>query len=146
MVQQFRAHEVFQILMVAQNLDRVARTLPVGPPFLKSPDDCHEFLIVDFIIAFPRAVLFGVKGHWMPNTIGVVLGENAGRDIVRSVGFDYYFSVVVKVMENGCWCKCFFEEVEGCLLLWSPHKWNVFASLLFCHSGQRRHHFGVILY
>ena len=76
----------------------------------------------------------------------VVLGKNAGRDIVRSVGFDYYFSVVVKVTENGCWCKCFFEEVEGCLLLWSPHKWNVFASLLFCHSGQRRHHFGVILY
>jgi len=63
--------------MVAQNLDWVAQTLQVGPPLLKSPDDCHQFLMVDFIIAFHRAVLFGVKDHRVQNTAVVVLGENA---------------------------------------------------------------------
>jgi len=115
--------------MVAQNLDRVARTLQAGPPFLESPDDCQEFFVIDFIIAFRRAVLFGVKGHWMQNPVFVVLGENAGRDIVRSVGFEYYLPVVVKVTENGCRRERLFEEVKGCLLLWSPHKWDVFASV-----------------
>jgi len=64
-VQQFCAHEVFQVLMIAQNLDWMVRTLQVRPPFLKSPDDCHEFLIIDFIIAFCRAVFLGVKGDQM---------------------------------------------------------------------------------
>ena len=47
-------------------------------------------------------------------------------------------------MKNGGRRERFFEEIEGCLLLQSPHKWNVFASLFFCHSGQRRHHLRVI--
>jgi len=38
--------------MVAQYLDWVARALQVRSPFLECPDDCKEFLIVDFIIAF----------------------------------------------------------------------------------------------
>jgi len=57
-VQQFRAHEVFQVLVVAQNPDWVARALQVRSPFLERPDDCKEFLIIDFMIAFCRAVFF----------------------------------------------------------------------------------------
>ena len=72
-VQQFRAHEVFQVLMVAQYLDWVAQALQVRPPFLERPDDCKEFLIVGFIIAFCRAVFFRVKGHQVQDTFVVVL-------------------------------------------------------------------------
>ena len=58
--------------MVAQYLDWVARALQVRPPFLERPDDCKEFLIVDFIIAFCRAVFFRVKGHHVQDTFVVI--------------------------------------------------------------------------
>jgi len=69
----------------------------VEPAFLESTDDCPEFLIIDFIIAFRGAVLFGVKGHRMQDTVVVVLGENTSGNLVGSIGFDYYLWVVVKV-------------------------------------------------
>jgi len=69
----------------------------VEPAFLESTDDCPEFLNVDFIIAFRAAVLFEVKGHRMQHTVIVVLGENASGNLVRSIGFDYYLRIIVKV-------------------------------------------------
>jgi len=77
-VQKFCTHKVFQLFKVAQNLDREPLTLQVNPLFLESLDDCHELLVVDFINALHRPVLFGVKGHQMQNTVIIVLGENAG--------------------------------------------------------------------
>ena len=68
--------------MIAHYLDWVARSLQVGPPFLECPDDCKEFLIVDFIIAFCRAVFFRVKGHHVQDTFVVLLREDTGRDII----------------------------------------------------------------
>ena len=70
--------------MVAQNLDWVVRTLQVRPPFLECADDCKDFLIVDFIIAFRRTVFFRVKGHRVQDTFVVVLGEDAGRDVASA--------------------------------------------------------------
>jgi len=67
--------------MVAQYLDWVVRALQVRPAFLERPDDC-KFLIVDFIIAFCRAVFFRVKGHQVQDTFVVILREDTGRDII----------------------------------------------------------------
>jgi len=73
-VQQFSTHEVLQVFMVVQNLDRKAQFLQVVPTFLESlDDDCHKFFVVDFIIAFHRAVLLREEGHPMQNTVIVVL-------------------------------------------------------------------------
>jgi len=91
-------------------------------------------------------VFFGVKGHWVQDTFVFVLREDTGRDIVGRVGFNYYFSVVVKMVEYRGRRELFFEEVEGCLLLQSSRKWKVFASLFFRHSGQWCHHFRIILH
>jgi len=68
--------------MVDQYLDWVARAVQVRPPFLERPDDCKEFLIVVFIIAFRRAVFFRVKGHWVQDTFIIVLREDTRGDIV----------------------------------------------------------------
>jgi len=86
--------------------------------FLVYVDDFKDYLILEFIIAFCRTVIFGVKTHWVKNTFIVILGEDTGQ-------------VVVEVAQDRGQRECLFEEIEGSLLLQSPNKWDVFAFLLF---------------
>jgi hypothetical protein len=102
-------------------------------PFLKCTDNGHELFVVDLIVAFSGAVFAGEKGDGVEDAMVVVLGQYSGRDEVRSVCFDDYFSVVVEVSEDWCCGKGGFKAVERVGAVRSPGEGDIFSS----EAGQR---------
>jgi hypothetical protein len=81
-------------------------------PFLKCTDNGYERFVVDLIVVFSGAVFSGEKGNGVENAIVIILGQYSGRDEVRSICFDDYFSVIVEVLEDWCCGKGSFKVVE----------------------------------
>ena len=52
--------EIFQVLMVGVDDDRVGRALQIDSPLAKGSHDGEQLLIVDRIVEFGRVELFGV--------------------------------------------------------------------------------------
>jgi hypothetical protein len=53
--------------MVCEYLNGVKGAFQLRSPFLKSTHNCHQFLVVDLVVGFCRAVLLGVEGDWVEN-------------------------------------------------------------------------------
>ena len=65
MVQDFRGHEDFEVLMIGANSDRILRSFEVVTPVLEAFDNGEHFSIVDIVIASRRDALSGPKGNRM---------------------------------------------------------------------------------
>lgn len=47
-------HEILQVSMICDDLDRISRSFQFWAPFFKATYDREEFLVVDFVVAFSR--------------------------------------------------------------------------------------------
>jgi hypothetical protein len=58
-------------------------------------------------------VFFREEGNWIEDSCIIILGQYTSRDIVRGIGFNYNFSVIVEMLEDGGSGKCLLEGLEG---------------------------------
>jgi hypothetical protein len=88
MGQELRRHEIFQALVVGNNVDRRSRTFKVMSPYVEGLKDREEFLVVDVVVEFRSRECPGVKSDRMYFS---VVQRDDGKDhcegVVGSVGF-----------------------------------------------------------
>jgi hypothetical protein len=82
-------------------------------PFFKGTDDSHEFFVIDLIVAFCGGMFFREEGNWMEDSCIIILGQHTSRDVVRGISFNYNFSVIVKMPEDGGSGEYLLEGLEG---------------------------------
>ena len=80
--------EVFKVLVVSDDSERLSETLQIVPPELDGGDDGKELLVVDLVVALGRRHLAGKEGDWVEESGGLDLGEDGGDGVVGGVGFD----------------------------------------------------------
>ena len=76
--------EVYQVLVICEDLDREGGTMEIMSPGFQGVDDGKELSVIDVIIAFCWDERLGEVGAGVPIAIGVGLEED-GQRIVRVV-------------------------------------------------------------
>ena len=72
-VQELGRSEILQVAVVGDNLDRGARTLEFGSPFLKAADNRQELFIVDLVVALRCGVFLGEECNRSQDTVVSIL-------------------------------------------------------------------------
>ena len=86
--------------MIREDVDDVRTGLEFGSPFLKAANDCHEFFIVNLIVAFSGAMFPQEERDWVENIVIVVLGKNSSGNVVGSICFNNTLLFWIEVPED----------------------------------------------
>jgi hypothetical protein len=121
-------HKILEVFMITKHLNGVGCTFQLQSPFLECTDNGHQLLVVDFIIAFYRAMFLGEKGDRVEDPFIIILGEDASRDIIQSVGFYDCFTVIVEVIKNWGGGEGMLESGKGVGTSGVPNECSVFSS------------------
>jgi hypothetical protein len=73
-IEKLGQHKIFEVLVIAENLNQVKCSFKLQAPFLKYTDNGYKLFVIDLIVVFGRAVFLGEKGNWVENAIVVLLG------------------------------------------------------------------------
>src|SRR3981189_2392164 len=118
--------KVFEVLVVSEDLNRMARPLKVVAPFLETSDYCQHFHVVDLIVAFDRTERLGQERHWVPLAVFArLLRENRTSCDSGSIGFQGIGEIAVGECEDGSGRDKTFEHHEGVFLGRTPDEPNV---------------------
>jgi hypothetical protein len=60
--------------VVTEDLDRMQCPLKFGSPFLESPNNSHQLLVIYFVVAFGQGVFLREEGHRVKDSLVVILG------------------------------------------------------------------------
>ena len=87
-VQDFRRHEGFEILVIGTNVDRMFGTFKIMTPVLEAFDNGEHFAIVDIIVAFRRGTLPGDQPElrMVPSLLrgARIVGNQTGSNLLKS--------------------------------------------------------------
>jgi hypothetical protein len=73
-IEKLARHKIFEVLMIAQNLNQVKCSFKLWAPFLKCVDNGYELFVIDHIVVFSGAVFLGEKGDGVENAVVVIVG------------------------------------------------------------------------
>ena len=116
---EFSSAEIFQVLVVGDDVDRRRSSLKVVAPSLESFKNCQEFLIVDVVVEFGGGKRPGVESDRM-NFVGDNDGKDGTEGVVRGVSFNDDLSVGVPLNEDRSGGEGLLQRIKGILTLISP--------------------------
>ena len=88
MVKKFGGGKIFKVLVVCYNINDGSRTFEVVSPDLERFEDGVEFLVMNVVVEFGGIEFSEVECHQVYFACFELNGQDGGKDIVGSVGFD----------------------------------------------------------
>src|SRR3981189_3181878 len=87
-IELLRNSKVFEVLVVSEDLNRMACPLKVVAPLLETSNYRQHFHVVDLIVAFDRTERLGQERHWVPLAIFArLLREHCASCAYGSISF-----------------------------------------------------------
>ena len=100
----FGWHEILEVLVICDYFDWSWWAFELRASFFEGADDDHEFLIVDFIVTFSRAMFLEKVCDRVKYIILIILWENSFRHIVWGISFHHKLEIWIVVTENNIRC------------------------------------------
>ena len=119
-IENTRLHEIFEILVVSEDLNWKLRSLEPVSPILKSLHDCESLLIWYSVVVFGRVHRFRHETDWVVSIIHLFLRQDGSVSVIRCIGFHSELSIRIGVNENRSLTNSPFQEFEGAMLVFSP--------------------------
>ena len=111
--EQLHRREVFQVLVVRNDIIGVPRRFKVVAPDLEGLEDSKEFFVVCIIVKLCSSEGAAVVCDWVDVVVIHSYGEDASDGVVGGIGFDYRRKRWVEVVEDRSQDERLFEEPEG---------------------------------
>ncbi len=127
MIQLLSWHEILEILIIHDYLDKINRIFELWLSFLKSINNDHEFFIINFVVTLNWIMLLWKVSDWMKNLVFIILKENIFKHIVQSIDFYHNLVIWIIVMKNNFKSEDFFKNVECNLTFLKSDKEYIFS-------------------
>ena len=101
----FGWHEILKVLVICDYFNWSWWAFKLRASFFKGADNDYEFLIVDFIVTFSRAIFLEKVRDGVKYIILIILWENSFRHIVWGISFHHKLEIWIVVTENNIRCE-----------------------------------------
>ena len=119
-IEDTRFCEVFEVLVVSEDLDQESCLFEPVLPILKSLHNCESFFIRYSIITFSWVHQFQHETDWMMSIIHLFLGQDGSIHIIQHIGFHLELSIQIGVCKNRSLTDLPFQEFKGTMLIFGP--------------------------